>query len=149
MKKMGVLDRVEIGKVLPSNFPSEGMDLGGPYDMILVAPNYFTQMGWEKATEFMEILSLGLKSTGRIVLQENLKEPDGSAAPYLQSLAMFAAGKPGKVRSLSWFRELFVDCGFATPTLHNLSPFPDKLLISYKNIISRIAKNPKEIKDAM
>jgi hypothetical protein len=56
---------------------------------------------------------------------------------------MFASNLPGKVHPLSWFSDILVETGFGAPNLHDLNPYPEKLLISNRNILSRMLKGKK------
>lgn len=49
---------------------------------------------------------------------------------------MFVTRRKGKVHDLAWFKDLLSEIGFVNPVVHDLHPFPEKLLISNRNIIS-------------
>ncbi len=112
---------------------------GARYDIIILGQNLLNGLGREKALAILEQVSESLKPTGRVVLNETVSGIDGSPYPYLTSLNMFVTNQ-GKVHGLSWYTDLFTETGYAAPTLHDVYPFPEKLLISYRNIISHKAK---------
>lgn len=113
-------------------------DLGGPYDLIIVGQNVISSCAdTPAAAATLERLSDALKSTGRVVLHETVAGLDQSPYAPLYSLAMFATRREGKINNIQWYKQLLAQTGFAPPTVYPLTPFPEKLLISSRNIISR------------
>jgi len=118
----------------------------GPFDVIIVGQNIMNFLGKSKANELLRHISDALKSTGRVVFNEILSELEPFTSPYVQlhSLLMMTTLQKGKVHTVNWFKDLLSDTGFVDPTIHNLHPFPEKLVLSYRNIINKLDKTKKK-----
>jgi precorrin-6B methylase 2 len=148
--KMGVEEKVEYieGDAV------QAASYGGPYDLILVGQNVLSACDTDVAVRILEKVSDALKSAGRVVLNETvagmfaacppkcvvflcLLGIDQAAYAQLYSVAMFATRKEGKINSLGWYKQVLARAGFSAPTIHDLRPFPEKLLICSRNLISK------------
>lgn len=110
----------------------------GPHDIIILGRDTMNRMGKKRALKLLSQLSDVLKPTGRIVLYETLSETDAAEpAPHIQlrSLTMFVTRRKGKVHDRIWFKDLLSEAGFVSPTISDLHPFTEKLLVSFRNII--------------
>lgn len=139
-KEMELGDRVTF---IEKDIPCSDESFGGPYDLIIVGLNILNGLGIADAAMLIQQISDSLKSNGRVVFYEMISDVDPSPYANLSSISMFVTRRKGKIHSLSWFRDLLEDAGFVPPTVHNLLPFPEKLLVSYRNIISRKEKVKK------
>ncbi len=118
---------------------------GRTYDLIVVGHNELNNLGSaEEVSNLLQQISSSLKSTGRVVFFETVSGLGVSPYPEMSSVSMFVTRKQGKVRALSWYKDVISKSGFAVPTVHDLQPFPEKLLISNRNIITHTkSKNLK------
>eukprot|EP01114_Cavostelium_apophysatum_P015564 TRINITY_DN4263_c0_g1_i2.p1 TRINITY_DN4263_c0_g1~~TRINITY_DN4263_c0_g1_i2.p1 ORF type:complete len:1105 (+),score=316.09 TRINITY_DN4263_c0_g1_i2:279-3593(+) len=111
--------------------------LEGPFDLIIVGDNTLNSHGYQTASNIIQQISDALTSTGRVALVETVSDLDQNPYPNLQSISMFVTQRKGKVHNLTWYRDLLTTTGFAPPVVHDLRPFPEKLLITFRNIISK------------
>jgi phospholipid N-methyltransferase len=128
-----LVEFIEVNNLAEATFTSNM-----PYDLIIVGQNMFNTLGSTKAAAILQQASEALKTNGRLVLYETLSGNE-EESPYaaLTSLTMFATRKKGKVHPLSWFNDLLSTTGFVEAVVNDLLPFPEKLLITYKNIIAK------------
>lgn len=138
--EMGVLDKVE----LREGNARTTKDLGGPYDLVILGQNTLSALDTAGAAEMLERISESLKSTGRLVLNETIASAEGPYA-HLYSVALFATRSHGRVNNLAWFKQLLAQTGFSPPSVHDLRPFPEKLLVASRNIIMRHSTKSKNV----
>lgn len=145
----------KVSFVEKTDFEEDNSLPAGTYDAVIIGKDWITTLGYNKAADLLSQVSAVLSATGRVIFCEALFQPEN---PYIQlhSLSLLVTRPRGKVHELSWFEQLLQENGFASPTIHDLHPFPEKLLISVRNILkaqkggrfSHIEKLPAHAVDA-
>lgn len=107
--------------------------LGGPYDVVLL-PNFLHHFNAADCTKFLKRVHAVLKDDGVVITFEHLPDEDraGPTMSVMFALVMLATTPEGDAYTLSEYRKMFADAGFAHTERRELKGPRGALLFSRK-----------------
>jgi SAM-dependent methyltransferase len=130
---------LEDGEEENNNNRMKGPLSQGPFDLLIFGRDFVNTLGRKSAKKILhDLITKALKPTGRIILCEAVSDIEGGDSPnvMLHSISMLVSRKKGKVHDKDWFKELLSEVGLVAPSIYELLPFPEKIIVSYRSLIS-------------
>lgn len=126
--RAGVSDRLH---TLPGS--AFDVDLGSGYDVVLVT-NFYHHFDLETCRTLARRFHASLAEGGRMITLEMIPNPDRVSPPWPAAFAltMLSSTARGDAYTFAEYERIFAESGFARSVLHDLSPLPQRLVVSYK-----------------
>ncbi|HUQ94403.1 MAG TPA: class I SAM-dependent methyltransferase [Bryobacteraceae bacterium] len=109
------------------------VELGGPYDVILVT-NFFHHFDEPTCTALAKKILNSLSDKGRMVTLEFVPNPDRISPPVPASfpIIMLTSTAHGDAYTFAQFDQIFRAAGFTHNKLHQLTHSPEQLIVSHR-----------------
>jgi 2-polyprenyl-3-methyl-5-hydroxy-6-metoxy-1,4-benzoquinol methylase len=125
--KSGVAERYSI---LPGD--AFGVELGGPYDLVLVT-NFFHHFDPPTCEKLMRKILAALVRGGRCVTLDFIPNEDRVSPPIPAAFAMMMLGTTpaGDVYTFAEYDRMFRNAGFTSSELHTLTKSPQAVIVTH------------------
>jgi SAM-dependent methyltransferase len=109
-----------------------GADLGGPYDLVLLA-NFLHHFDEAECIALLRRLRAALAPGGRAATLDFVPDEDrtGPGSVPLFNLTMLVTTPRGEAHTFADYERMFAAAGFARSELHPLPPTPQRVVISH------------------
>lgn len=108
------------------------VDFGAGYDVILI-PNFLHHFDPATNEKLLRKVHAALASSGIAIAPEFIPNEDRISPPRDAAFSMQMLGTPaGDAYTYSELERMFRNAGFARSEMHELSPFPQRLIVSYQ-----------------
>lgn len=126
--KAGVADRFTL---LPGS--AFEVDFGSDYDIVLLT-NFLHHFNVQTCQDLLRKIHRSLKPGGMVATLEFIPNDDRISPPTAAtfSMMMLATTPEGDAYTFSEFDSMFRNAGFARSEMRDLSPLPERVVISYK-----------------
>ncbi len=124
----GVADRY-------SSIPGSAFDVdfGDGYDVVLLT-NFIHHFSPAKNEELLRKIYAAMNPSGRVLTAEFIPNEDRVTPPFdaVFSLMMLTSTEEGDAYTFTELETMFRNAGFARSELHQLTPLPNRAVVSYK-----------------
>jgi 2-polyprenyl-3-methyl-5-hydroxy-6-metoxy-1,4-benzoquinol methylase len=110
------------------------VDFGSGYDVVLLT-NFLHHFDAATCEQLLRKVHAALNPGGRAVILEFIPNPDRISPPFPASFAltMLSSTPAGETYTFTDLERMAAAAGFARSELHDLSPSPEKVVISHKS----------------